>query len=370
MRKYLRAANVGWSGLLLDDVKSMNFSDSEMDTFRLKPGDILLNEASGSAAEVGKPAIWNGEIEDCAFQNTLLRVRCAPDADPRYLLHYFRWQAATAAFARGSRGVGINHLGREALAKWPVPLPLVGEQRRIAVILDRVDSLRQRRREVIGLVELLERTAFVDLFGNSEDGFRGFDRDRLGAYIADGPQNGVYKPSSAYGQGTPIVRIDSFKDGGMIKEAALKRVTLSEGEVSRYALQHGDLVINRVNAPIHLGKATRIVRLKERTVYESNMMRLRLDTARLRPEYVLAFLQTPYAKRQIKRVAKAAVNQSSINQADVQGLQLPIPPVTLQVAFAEQLKAIHKFRLTAECQKTQFDRLCASLQQRAFSGQL
>lgn len=60
MRPYVRAANVGWSGLKLDDVKEMNFTDAEMDTYRLMAGDLLLGEASGSATEVGKPAIWNG----------------------------------------------------------------------------------------------------------------------------------------------------------------------------------------------------------------------------------------------------------------------------------------------------------------------
>src|ERR1700722_17982699 len=64
MRPYLRAANVGWSGLLLDDVKKMNFTDAEMKTYRLLPGDIVLSEASGSPGEVGKPALWNAEITD------------------------------------------------------------------------------------------------------------------------------------------------------------------------------------------------------------------------------------------------------------------------------------------------------------------
>ena len=94
MRPYLRAANVGWQGLLLDDVKSMNFTDSEMQVYRLAVGDVLLNEASGSPEEVGKPALWRGEIADCAFQNTLIRVR-PRNVEPEFLLHYFRYQAAT-----------------------------------------------------------------------------------------------------------------------------------------------------------------------------------------------------------------------------------------------------------------------------------
>ena len=57
MHKYLRAANVSWDGLKLDDVKSMNFGAAEMEYYRLRRGDILLSEASGSLKEVGKPAI-------------------------------------------------------------------------------------------------------------------------------------------------------------------------------------------------------------------------------------------------------------------------------------------------------------------------
>lgn len=150
MRKYLRAANVGWNGLVLDDVKQMNFTDMEMSVFRLEPGDLLLNEASGSAKEVGKPALWTGEIENCAFQNTLLRVRPSSEVSSRYLLHYFRYQARSGAFAQGSRGVGIHHLGRDALSKWPVPLPPRDEQRRIAAILERADAVCEKRRRVMG----------------------------------------------------------------------------------------------------------------------------------------------------------------------------------------------------------------------------
>ena len=73
MRPYVRAANVGWGGLLLDDVKLMNFTDAELAVYGLQAGDLLLNEASGSASEVGKPAIWTGEIVPCAFQNPASR---------------------------------------------------------------------------------------------------------------------------------------------------------------------------------------------------------------------------------------------------------------------------------------------------------
>lgn len=199
-RKYLRAANVGWDGLKLDDIKTMNFTDAEMEIYKLRPGDLLLNEASGSPNEVGKPAIWMGEIEDCAFQNTLLRVRPSAEVDSRYLFHYLRQQAVTAAFARGSRGVGIHHLGREALSKWPVPLPRLDEQRRIAAVLDRVNDLRAKQLAAQSALDGLVDSIFLEMFGDPATQNR-FESTALGDLV------------DFYSGGTPSKSKPEYWDG-------------------------------------------------------------------------------------------------------------------------------------------------------------
>jgi len=135
LRPYLRAANVTWQGLDLTDVKEMNFSDEELSVLCLKSGDILVGEASGSPNEVGKAAVFQGEIENCCFQNTLLRVRPL-SIDTRYLHYFLTGTAMSGAYARESRGVGISHLGRAKLASWPVPVAPAPEQQRIGEMLD------------------------------------------------------------------------------------------------------------------------------------------------------------------------------------------------------------------------------------------
>ncbi|WP_236952491.1 restriction endonuclease subunit S [Kibdelosporangium phytohabitans] len=146
MRPYLRAANVSWQGLALDDVNKMNFTDKEAEIYRLHAGDIILSEASGSPGEVGKPAIWNNEIEDCCFQNTLIRVRPREGVNPQFLLHFLRSEALSGEFRKGVRGVGIHHLGSAKLAAWKVPLPSRAEQIRIVERLDaKVSNLESVR---------------------------------------------------------------------------------------------------------------------------------------------------------------------------------------------------------------------------------
>ena len=145
MRPYLRAANVTWSGLDLSDVKEMHFTPDEVSTYRLEPGDLLVAEASGSQSEVGKTVIWKGQIEDCCFQNTLLRVRSRGPL-PEFLAVILQYSALSGAFGRASPGVGIHHLGAARLTPWPIPVPPLEEQRRIVARVEEqlaaVDALR------------------------------------------------------------------------------------------------------------------------------------------------------------------------------------------------------------------------------------
>lgn len=143
MRPYLRAANVTWNGLDLSDVKEMDFGPLEFETYRLLRGDILMAEASGSADEVGKPAMWDGQIDACCFQNTLIRVRAFPEAVP-YLYYHLLYDAQTGAFGRAARGVGIHHLGAQRTESWTVALPPLAEQRRIVAEVEcRLSVIRE-----------------------------------------------------------------------------------------------------------------------------------------------------------------------------------------------------------------------------------
>ncbi|MBI5712276.1 MAG: restriction endonuclease subunit S [Chloroflexi bacterium] len=155
MRLYLRAANVRWDGLDLSDVKEMDFSPEEQKIFRLKRGDVLLAEASGSASEVGKPAVWNEELEECYFQNTLIRVRSEAPL-PRYLYFHFLSDAIGAKFTQVTKGIGINHLGANGLSGWTISLPPLAEQRRIVA---KIESLFAQADEIEQAVEVARRRA-------------------------------------------------------------------------------------------------------------------------------------------------------------------------------------------------------------------
>jgi type I restriction enzyme S subunit len=137
MRPYLRVANVFEARIDLSDVMEMNFTPEEFETFKLEPGDILLNEGQ-SPHLVGRPAMWNGERPGMCFTNSLVRFKAGPAVLPAYALAVFRAQLAARRFMKlVTITTNIAHLGAQRFAAVEFPLPPLAEQHRIVAEVDR-----------------------------------------------------------------------------------------------------------------------------------------------------------------------------------------------------------------------------------------
>lgn len=120
--KYIRAANITESGIDLSDILEMEFTPKEREKYYLKKNDILISEASGSANQVGKPAIWKNEVDNCCFQNTVIRHRVINN-NPEYVYWYYKNLYVNGFFSRNVGGVGINHLGANNFSNFEIHIP-------------------------------------------------------------------------------------------------------------------------------------------------------------------------------------------------------------------------------------------------------
>jgi type I restriction enzyme S subunit len=267
-------------------------------------------------------------------------------------------------------GATIPHISKSALSRLQLPVPPLAEQERIVKLLDEADELRKLRAQADRRTAALLPSLFHEMFGESVVSWKRWPVRSLGDLLTDGPQNGLYKHSSFYGKGTPILRIDAFYDGEVEDLTALKRLRATPDEIQRYGLRQHDIVINRVNSPEYLGKSALIPTLPEPTVFESNMMRFTVAADVVEPGYLIRFLQTPAAKRHILGRAKDSINQSSINQEDVKCLPVPLPPLPLQKEFAQRVAEIRELESGQAASRQRLEALFQSLLHRAFQGEL
>ena len=149
-RPYIRVANVFEDRIDLSDHLSMDFNASDFTTFRLRHGDILLNEGQ-STELVGRPAMWRDELPLCCFQNTLVRFRSNTKMTvPEFALEVFLYYLRKGQFARiSSKTSSVAHLGAGRFAEMPFPLPPLETQHEYATRRQRAyEALKQRRKQL------------------------------------------------------------------------------------------------------------------------------------------------------------------------------------------------------------------------------
>jgi type I restriction enzyme S subunit len=137
-RNYLRVANVFDGFIDTSDVNEMDFNESEFETFKLKSGDVLLNEGQ-SRELVGRSAIFREDVPDCCFQNTLIRFRPNAGVLPEFAHYYFQYCQYTSRFVQISKQTtSIAHLGVQRFAEMKFPLLPIDVQRAIVEALSAV----------------------------------------------------------------------------------------------------------------------------------------------------------------------------------------------------------------------------------------
>ncbi len=368
MRPYLRAANVTWSGLELSDVKEMNFTEAESETYELRPGDVLVAEASGSASEVGKPAIWRAEIEGCCFQNTLIRVR-TQDASPEYLRYFLLLEARSGNIGNASPGVGIHHIGAGRLSEWPVPLPPLNEQRRIVAAIEehlsRLDAADASLMTATARARHFRDALLENAFGNHAP------RRTIGevAALSDGPFGSNLKTSHYVAAGPRVVRLQNIGDGFFRDEKA--HITQEHFDrLSKHAVVPGDVVVASLGdeapraclVPEWLGEAI-----------------VKADCIRARPEadVAAAYLMWALNSRPVKAQAATrikGIGRPRLGLGGIRNLEIPVPPLEEQrrivAEVEERLSAIDALRAAIERAQRRSAALRRAVLERAFRGEL
>lgn len=150
--RYLANTNVQWNRLELVNLREMGFTEDEQIEFELRPGDLLVCEGG----EIGRSAIWRGELARCYYQKALHRVRIdRSQGTPEYLLWYFWFTAARGGLAAHTSTATIPHLTGVKLKALKVPLPPLSLQQRFSSIVDLHRNTAKEQASMLAQQDLL-----------------------------------------------------------------------------------------------------------------------------------------------------------------------------------------------------------------------
>ncbi|MEX2280853.1 MAG: restriction endonuclease subunit S [Gemmatimonadota bacterium] len=150
---YLRVANVQDGHLDLGEIKTITIRQSEIHTFLLQPGDVVLTEG-GDFDKLGRGFIWRGEINPCVHQNHIFAVRAAADVLlPEFLAYLVQSPYGRSYFLTvAHKTTNLASINSTKLKAFPVPLPPLDEQRAIISTLQAIDrkiDVHERKRATL-----------------------------------------------------------------------------------------------------------------------------------------------------------------------------------------------------------------------------
>ena len=294
--------------------------------------------------------------------------------DKNFLHYYLRQPKYIELATKRSTGANLPRLSPKTLEEFPVFLPPLEEQKRIAAILDKADAIRRKRKKAIALTEELLRSTFLDMFGDPVTNPKGWEKVSLGelipqkGQIVDGPFGSSLKPECYVADGVRVVRNFNIQDD-FFDESEFVYVTEEKfSEIKRSNVKCGDLLLSTKGT---IGNVCIMPKLEGKSALSaSGTVRIRFpETSKVLPEFAVQQMVQKNYKQYIKWF-EAGTNQKYLNLSGIRKMELIVPPLELQQKFLNLRTKNYSLKSKSNSIFVETGNLFNSLLQKAFRGEL
>ena len=311
--------------------------------------------------------------QDGVATTELVPIRCDESRlDAAYLGHFLRGPDFVRFATNVVSGAKMPRMVMSEFWSYPVPLPPVPEQRRIAAILDQADALSAKRREVLAQLDNLAQSIFVEMFGDPVINERGWPETTVSEFVA------------AFETGKSLVADDedAISEFRVLKVSAVtsfefkpeqsKALPADYDPPASHFVRHGDLLFSRANTAELIGATALVSEAHSNLVLPDKLWRFVWPKVqRSTPLFVHhLFRQQKFRLEIAQRASGTSGSMKNISQEKVLSIRIGLPPIDLQESFANRQRAIESLKTTHRAALTESNTLFAALQHRAFSGAL
>ena len=377
---FLRTSNVLWDEIDLSSVDEMSIPEHELPAKLLHPGDLLVCEGG----EIGRAAIWNGEVETMSFQNHLHRLRpIVEDVDPRFYVYFLQCAFTQLGIFEGAGNrTTIPNLSRSRLAGLEVPVPKINEQRAIVTALSRVRKAIMVQDRCAMLTQDLKRTAMQLLFTRglrnetqkeTEIGMVPESWDVIGFdSVRDHLQYGTSTRCTYELSGYPVLRVPNI-ESVRINSENLKYCKSLDTDVDNFLLEIDDLLFIRTNGSLErLGSCAVYSGEPENALFASYLIRARLKHDRINSHFAAYFFGSELGINTITgRATPASDGKYNLNTGAIDSLPLPLPStLDEQIEIVSILDTIDKKIHTQRRKLVVLDNLLKALMHKLMTCQI
>lgn len=328
------------------------FEGTLSERYKVRKGDILISWS----ATLG---VYEWNKEDAWLNQHLFKVVLDKEDLNKSFFKYLI-KIALKKLESQVHGATMKHITKKKFDAFPVILPPLAEQKRIAKILDQADQLRQLNQQILAEYDALTKSLFLDMFGDPVVNPMGWEKKSVISYCSC-IVPGRDKPKSFTGEIPWVTTADlnhleftfvSKKNIGLTKkEVAEVRAKMipKESVIMTCVGDLGVITINKqevvVNQQLHAFQCSEKI---------NNIFLM----------YNLSY-QTPYMNKMASSTTVPYMNKTVANNTPT-----ILPPIALQNKFAQKIKNIEAQKAKAQAALAASEDLFNNLLQKAFKGEL
>jgi type I restriction enzyme S subunit len=270
--------------------------------------------------------------------------------------------------ARGT-GTTFKEVSKAVMEEFVIPLPSLPEQKRIAAILDKADSIRRKRQEAVRLTEELLRSVFLDMFGDPVTNPKGWKVKSFENLLEIPLRNGL-SPATG-GQYSGKVLTLSAITGSYFCASAIKPAVFSKDLPTDKFVNPRDFLICRGNGNANLvGKGSFPLDEIDNTLFPDTMIAARINPDKVVPEFLEMIWHTQLVRSQIDKGARTTNGTFKVNQGVLNAVKILCPPIEIQTKFSVIVKSAVGSQIKNSTSLEYSNILFNSLLHRAFKGEL
>ncbi len=328
----------------------------------VEPGTLLI----AMYGSIGKLGIAGFQ---CATNQAIAFCRCNPEVVDTKFLFYFLLYSRPKLLSAGRGGTQQN-INQGYLKDFPIPLPPLPEQQRIAATLERADHLRRTRRTARQLSDSFLQSIFLKMFGDPKSNPHNLDKIRLGEVFSTtregtkcGPFGGALKKQEFVESGVPVWVIDNIVNSHFVEDNCLFISPKKFKDLSAYSVESGDIIISRAGT---VGKMCIVETSAKQSIISTNLIRLSLNENEILPIFFI-ILMTRFGHRVGKIKAGQEGAYTFMNTGILAQLEIPLPPIEKQREFAAIVRRFERLRAGQIEAQRQAQHLFETLLHRAFA---
>ncbi|WP_062564964.1 restriction endonuclease subunit S [Pseudoalteromonas shioyasakiensis] len=288
----------------------------------------------------------------------------------KYLFYWVQTSSFVSDMMSKATGANYPAVSDKTVKGNKIPLPPLDEQKRIAAILDKADSVRRKRQQAIELADDFLRSVFLNMFGDPVANPKCWELRSMKDLIHI--QGGyAFKSGDFEETGVPVVKIGNANKVGFTTKGIAFINPKNPEKLKQYELQAGDLLMSLTGT---VGKddyanVTEVTDEYEKYYLNQRVAKIKVVENSLTKNYLKYFLGEPRIKAEITKNNRG-VRQANISNADIYDLNMPLPPRELLEKFDLILSQIQKMQRKTSIVPRINEEFFSSLSQKAFSGEL